>query len=66
MEVAEKALERIEAVIRIPPLGVEKVCSTCRRHEEWTWACTNVLIPNRADFTDEKDTCEAWEYDGKS
>lgn len=65
LEVMEKALERIDAVVRMPP-GVENVCGTCRRHEEWTGACTNAQSPNRADFTDEEDTCEVWEYDGKS
>lgn len=65
LEITEKALERIEAAARIPPPGVEKVCGTCRRHDEWTGACTNALSPNRADFTDEEDACEAWEYDGK-
>lgn len=65
LEITEKALERIEAAVRVPPPGVEKVCGTCRRHDEWTGACTNALSPNRADFTDEEDTCEAWEYDGK-
>ena len=37
-------------------------CETCRYWEPFTGACCNGDSPNRADFTDDDDACEEWEW----
>lgn len=40
---------------------MEKSCSTCAWHDDFSWVCFNGNSENRADFTDPEDSCLAWE-----
>lgn len=40
---------------------MEKSCSACAWHDDFSWVCFNGNSENRADFTDPEDSCTAWE-----
>ena len=37
-----------------------KCCETCAYHDDWTHVCFNPESKNRADFTDNENTCDCW------
>ena len=39
---------------------MDKICKTCKYHEDFSWVCTNGNSEWRADFTDNYDTCDHW------
>ena len=38
-----------------------KCCENCAYHDDWTHVCFNPESKNRADFTDNEDSCTEWE-----
>lgn len=35
-------------------------CETCAYHDDFSWVCFNPESKNRADFTDNENTCDRW------
>ena len=39
---------------------MDKNCSTCAYHDDFSWVCFNPESEDRADFTNEAHKCEYW------
>ena len=38
----------------------ERCCETCAYHDDFSWVCFNPEAYDRADFTDNENTCDCW------